>query len=279
MTLLALLPASAGADEWCSPLQVSIVSGVRLVAEYRTVCGLSLNLPAGGQYKVRGLDVGILSGASQVVGAQVSLIASVTTPSDSFAAGVRGVQIAGGLNWTFGSDFKGAQIAGLANLGHGTGLQAALLMNWGEGDLLQVAAVNDHEGDGRLVQVGAVNSAGAVHGVQVGVYNSGHVLRGAQVGIVNRSLDPRPQVDPRISALAGGSAGDEPSAGIQIGVVNTVRALRGTQVGIVNRAGSVRGIQVGIVNSADELHGVQIGLANFIGEGGLPFMPVMNWNL
>jgi len=63
-----------------------------LVSKNTEICGLSLNLPAGGNKTVTGMDIGFMSTAGRVKGIQANLLFNFTGLSDSYATGV---QIAG----------------------------------------------------------------------------------------------------------------------------------------------------------------------------------------
>jgi len=259
----------------CQPLQISFVSGTSLVPQYESICGLSLNLPAGGNYRVTGLDLGIISGTSRMNGIQANLLLNITPFSDSFEGGMRGIQIAGLTNILFGTQMTGIQIAGLVNAGSGTGLQLASLVNVGGGTQVQVALFNVSSKGTSGVQLGAVNLADAMTGAQCcGIYNSAEALSGIQIGLVNRTTNPYAGFSEPVRSMIG--ARNEPSTGLQLGMINLADAVTGVQCGLVNRAVAARGLQIGLFNIATDLYGVQIGALNIIEHSSVPFMPIVN---
>lgn len=156
-------PPAAGV----SPFALGIVPGVSLPPEDWSVVGLRINLFAGRQRDLWGIDSGVLGNIldGDLTGIQGAGLwnciggASAAVQAAGIAnlceRGFTGVQVAGIYNWT-GEEFTGIQ-AGLVNRAGGlTGLQAGLYN------------AADH---GVGLQLGLVNTARALAGVQIGLVN------------------------------------------------------------------------------------------------------------
>ncbi len=154
-------------DAGVTPFALGIVPSVSLPPEDWSIVGLRINLFAGRQRNLWGIDAGglgnILEGS--LTGIQgAGLWNSVGEASAAVqSAGIAnlcerdftGVQVAGIYNWT-GEEFTGLQ-AGLLNRAGGlTGVQAGLYN------------AADH---GVGLQIGLVNTARALAGVQIGLAN------------------------------------------------------------------------------------------------------------
>ena len=274
-SLLLIIAGYASAFA-CSPLQISVTSDISLVSKSTDICGLSLNLPAGGNSAVTGLDIGFMSGTQRVNGMQANLLVNITSISDSTSeTGVRGIQVAGLANILMGTGVKGIQVAGLFNSGGGSGVQVAGLYNAGMNDEVQIALFNAHDKEGYVLQLGIMNFSDTVKGIQCcGIFNTADSISGVQIGLVNRTTSPLKDYDPKIRAMARDPGSS--MTGMQLGMVNLADSMTGVQFGMVNRSIAVRGLQVGIVNIANQLHGIQIGVLNINKRGPMPFLPVIN---
>lgn len=274
-SILVCISAGYSSALACSPLQISIAGDVALVSNDTEICGLSLNLPAGGNKTVNGIDLGFMSGAEQMKGIQANLLFNFTGLSDSYPTYVRGIQIAGLANLFMGADAEGVQIAGLVNTGGTGGMQVAGLVNAGMYNEVQVALVNHVEKGGYVGQFGLMNYADSVQGLQCfGMYNKAENVSGMQIGIVNRTADPLKGVDRKMRMMVG--AHDSIMTGMQLGAVNLADSLTGVQAGLVNRSVKAKGLQLGLVNITDQLQGLQIGVLNIITTSAVPFLPIAN---
>ena len=273
--ILAFVAFGFSNADACSPLQISVAGDMALVSSYNEICGLSLNLPAGGNRAVTGIDIGFMSAAGRVKGIQANLLLNFTGLSDSYATGVSGIQIAGLANMFMGASAQGVQIAGLFNSGGAGGVQVAGFANSGMYNEVQISLINTVEKGAYVVQLGLLNTADDMTGLQCfGVYNRADRVSGMQIGLVNRTADPLQGVDPKIRMMAGARGSN--MNGIQLGAVNLADSMTGAQLGLVNQSRSVQGVQIGLVNIADQLQGIQIGALNIVTSGPVPFLPIAN---
>ncbi len=135
-----------------------------------------------------------------------SIVTPLQVPSSGFDVG--GLRI----NAIYGAcqNFDGFDISTVGHaLGHGNGLQVALLANIVDGDGLglQVAPVNYVSGSYDGLQVGAVNYGAAkpqstAQALQIGVFNGSDFIKGCQIGVINIANE---------------------MIGLQIGVVNVIQ--------------------------------------------------------
>jgi hypothetical protein len=157
----------------CSPLQTSFTRSYQLVPSHKDVCGLRLNLPAGDNHTITGLDLGFLGSAIESKGIQLNLIGNFTHFSASGDGGCKGIQIGGLGNLHMGAGMQGIQIAGLFNGGD-------------ELRGIQIAGLFNGEGEVRGIQIaGLFNLATSVRGIQIGLINVTQELTGLQIGLVN----------------------------------------------------------------------------------------------
>ncbi len=159
----------------CSPLQISFTKSYQLVSAHKDVCGLRLNLPAGDNRNIYGLDLGFLGSAIESMGIALNLIGNFRSFSDSQdSSGTKGIQFGGLGNIQFAADMQGIQLAGLINL------------NLGDTDGIQIAGLFNDGGEVRGIQLaGLFNHASAVRGIQIGLVNVTKELTGLQIGLVN----------------------------------------------------------------------------------------------
>lgn len=156
-----------------------------------------------------------------------------------------GLQLAGGVNTTFGP-VRGAQLA-TVNFAWGSlhGLQGSVLN----------VATGDAEG---AAQLGVVNVLGGrMRGVQLGVVNvAGGGVQGAQLGVANVAVGPTPAQ----LGVANIAVGDNK---LQAGVLNVVaKGDSRTQLGVLNVTSGSVPAQLGVVNVAGLDTRVQIGALN-----------------
>lgn len=154
-------------EEGVTPFAFGIVPGVSLPPENWSVVGLRINLFAGRQRNLWGIDAGglgnILDGS--LTGIQGAGLWNQVgeAPAALQSAGIAnlcerdfcGIQTAGIYNWT-GEEFMGLQVGLLNRVGGLTGLQVGLYNG------------ADH---GCGLQIGLINVARALEGVQIGLAN------------------------------------------------------------------------------------------------------------
>ena len=159
----------------CSPLQISFTGSYQLVPAHKDVCGLRLNLPAGDNRNITGIDFGFLGSAVESKGIVLNLIGNFRSFSDSQdGSGTKDIQIGGLGNIQFVADMKGIQLAGLMNL------------NSGDTDGIQLAGLYNGGGQVRGIQMsGLFNVDKSVRGIQIGLINITQELSGIQIGLVN----------------------------------------------------------------------------------------------
>ncbi len=100
----------------CSPLQISFTKSYQLVSAHKDVCGLRLNLPAGDNRNIYGLDLGFLGSAIESKGIQLNLIGNFTYFSASRDGGSKGIQIGGLGNLHMDAGMQGTHPANAARL-------------------------------------------------------------------------------------------------------------------------------------------------------------------
>ena len=216
----------------CSVL-ASLVVASSAAAEPSNLLQLSLYDPiqmVSADSSVMGFRLTVINGANKdVTGLDIPLLVGHTSGSQV------GLQI-GGLLSVIKGDLLGAQIINSGSVeGEMRGLQLGAQL---------------HAGSGVGLQLGLMNSVTKFRGVQIGaMLTQVEDLKGLQIGFIN-SLQPDVQLH----------EGD--GAGVQAGVINSVKKFRGVQIGA-------------IVNMADELKGLQIGLININKNGFLPIFPLV----
>ena len=189
--LFFLLCLSTGGPAIARLCKYLFISSYQLVSADKDVCGLRLNLPAGDNRTITGLDLGFLGSAIESKGIVLNLIGNFRSFSDSQdSSGTKGIQIGGLGNIQFVADMKGIQLAGLCNLNFGDihGIQIAGLLNFGEEEVrgIQVAGLFNGGEEVRGIQIaGLFNIATAVRGIQIGLINVTKELTGLQIGLVN----------------------------------------------------------------------------------------------
>ena len=183
-----VVPQCGWADD-CSPLQISLTKSHQLVPDHKDVCGLRLNLPAGDNRNIYGLDLGFFGDAIESRGIMLNLIGNMRTFSDyQDISGTKGIEIGGLLNFHYIAEMQGIQFAGLINinLGDMDGLQIAGLFNLGGMRGIQIAGLYNGTNSVRGIQVaGLFNRAESVRGIQIGLINFTYKLSGLQIGLVN----------------------------------------------------------------------------------------------
>lgn len=150
-----------------APLQISLVPEAQLVSENEAVRGLRLSLLHGKNTDVDGLDIGVLTEATQ---------------------NVRAFQIAG-LRNDVGNELTGVQIGGLynhANRFNGMSV-AGLFNNYDEeaNGLLMVAGICNYGTTVNGLQISLINWTTYSSGLQIGLVNRGRNIRGLQIGAIN----------------------------------------------------------------------------------------------
>ncbi len=171
-----------------------------------------------------------------------------------YAAGVRGVEVGGGMNYVRDSVI-GLQLGGIVNSAGGRvlGAQIAGVINTARGGLEGVQSAG-------LINI----SRGASAGWQsAGLINIAHTRSAPGLEKPDQAVDPLVQF---------------------AGLLNSApRGLRGAQVaGLLNVAGRVKGVQIaGLLNIADTVAGVSLAPLNFVRRGyhALELSTESNWPL
>ena len=208
-----------------TPLSVTLLPGMELVASDPYEVTFSLGLIAGEAYRVRG--------------GQVSGLVSIANED------LTGVQFSG-IGNSVGGNLRGLQHSGIFNVVNGNvfGVQNAGIFNQidGRGGLIQNAGVfNIAAGGFDGVQTAGVFNIteGTINGAQIaGVYNTASATNGAQVSLVN----------------IGGDVN-----GAQIGLVNIGKRVVGTQIGLVNISEEMYGVPIGLATFVEKgIHNASI---------------------
>jgi hypothetical protein len=206
-------------------LQMSLVPtvGTNTLSKGRTTNSFSLNIVAGYNYAINGLEIGSAANFIQQDLRGVQMAGAINVTGEN----VNGVQIAGGINKAMGK-VSGTQISGGTNLANTqlNGMQIAGGFNLAgnssytesNGFNGQIAGgVNINRLERTNLQIsGGVNKANSVKGTQVSsLYNEAEEIDGLQ-----------------LTAL-----------------LNKTRKLNGLQLGIVNYADTIEnGLQFGLIN-------------------------------
>ena len=146
-----------------------------------------------------------------------------------------------------------------------------------------------------LVQIALFNPAQivkenrAVTGLRLDLlYGRNAKMTGLDLGLVNHTTgDQGGFTYGGVSYVQGAFTGwqdnliniaDKRFLGLQSGVFNQSQDGHGVQFGWVNVTNRMSGVQIGLVNYTRVMDkGLQVGVANIITEGGIPFLPVVNW--
>lgn len=237
-----------------TPFQLSISpEDARLFDETYDVRGLRINLWAGVNRNLAGLDLGAMNACrGSMTGLQMGALSSWVSEN------VNGVQLAG-MVVVCEKIMRGTEISGVMALcGKGAvGLQAAGVFARVEEEFsgLQFSGlVSSARSDMAGVQIGTLlaSSEGRVSGLQLGTVSLAEVMNGLQA-----------------SLLLSAAGGDQ--RGCQLSMVANINGeTRETSTSVM------RGIQIGLINYAEHLGGVQIGLVNVSRDGGLRLCPFIN---
>ncbi|MGX5816969.1 LA_2272 family surface repeat-containing protein [Chitinophaga lutea] len=233
-----------------------------------------------------------------------------------YAAGLNGVEVAGGFNINKG-DVRYAQAAGIFNIvgGHMQGAQVAggvnRIMKSAKGaQAAGIANVTDSSMQGAQAAGGVNRIRGHVSGVQVaGIANTTHGFKGAQAagginhvdgaaegvqvsGVGNYSRDSLngAQIAGGLNISAGRVNGWQVAGignwghdvhGLQLagGGNFAIGSSKGLQLGLFNVTGHLRGLQFGLINFADSSDGASIGLINIVRHNGYYSVAVSNTEL
>lgn len=120
------------------------------------------------------------------------------------------------------------------------------------------------------------------------IYGKNANMTGLELGLVNYTTgDQSGLTYGAVSYVEGAFTGwqnnivciaDKRFLGLQSGAFNQSKDGHGVQFGFVNVTDRMSGLQLGIVNYAKVMDkGLQIGVGNIITEGGIPFLPIVNW--
>jgi len=120
------------------------------------------------------------------------------------------------------------------------------------------------------------------------IYGKNARMTGLEIGLVNHTTGEQTGYTyGLVSYVEGPFTGwqnnvvciaDERFLGLQSGAVNMSKDGHGVQFGFVNVTDRMSGLQLGVVNYTKVMDkGLQIGLGNIITEGGIPFLPIVNW--
>lgn len=249
---------------------------------------LSLNLTAGINGGVRGLEAGLIANINngKVLGLQAAGIANVTQGT------VGGVQVAGIAN-VGEKTVTALQVAGIANVSNGntSGIILSGITNVSNGDMNGILVggfANVANGSVRGIATSVFANVGGDMG---GILLSGFAnvsngdMRGITVsGISNVSNDGmRGIVASGISNVANGdldgialsgiaNVANGVGRGVQVsGIANVTSGnLYGIQLsGLANVVGDeLRGIQIGLINVAKRSKGLQLGAINVVEKNG-----------
>jgi hypothetical protein len=160
---------AADSSGW-TPFALGLFYPVQVPDESYDVIGMRLNLIAGKNATVSGLDIGLVN------------LSSVAENS---------IQVGAFWNEVDG-DMRGLQFSGLFNVvdGAALGLQAAFILNQsgkGTGDVMggfQIGLINV-AGDATGMQIGGLNVSQNIVGMQIGVINWANEMTGVQIGVIN----------------------------------------------------------------------------------------------
>ena len=152
-------------NDW-TPVQLSFMPGAKNWPSKNNVDGMKIGLPissmdGGLNQKVNGVELGFVSMAKNVSGAQLSFM-NIDTEN---CAGLQ-MSLA-----SVATNFKGAQIGAYNELNKSSGTQFGGINVGAENKGGAMGAINYHERNCSGVQFGAINSAQNYSGIQVGAFN------------------------------------------------------------------------------------------------------------
>jgi hypothetical protein len=153
LALLLVLASTSEHRPW-SPVQLALSPSAQVVSEEDDVFGLRLDLGAGANRVVAGVDLGAVNVAHELDGVQVAVLINL----DDDCRGVRAAPV------NLATHFSGLEL-GVVNL---------------EFSIFSHSSLSG-------VQFGVVNATDAMSGLQVGVYNEAQDVVGLQLGLVNRT--------------------------------------------------------------------------------------------
>jgi hypothetical protein len=170
-----------------------------------------------------------------ISGVQTALFVSVAERD------LRGVGLSLGFNFADG-EVTGVQLVGGANFAHGVrGAQLAIGLNVAD----RLAGVQVGSGNlvelGRGAQIGLINKATFWDGLQLGIVNRAGEAHGVQLGLVNGS-------DQTTGLQLAALNISEETGGVAVGLVNVARAAGGLSVGLVNISARHRGESLALLN-------------------------------
>lgn len=188
---------------------------------------------------------------------------------------MKGAQATGGMNRIMKSA-KGAQAAGLGNIVDSslTGAQAAGGINKAGGNSMgaQVAGLSNVVGGGftGIQATGGLNTVrGDVNGAQIaGLSNfNSGLFSGAQI-TGGLNHTTGPVTGIQISGIYNSAGGD--FRGLQLsGLANRANSTHhGMQFGLFNYSRNLKGFQFGLINIADSSTGTSIGIVNIVRKNG-----------
>ena len=200
-------------DYGWSPVGIGFFCPLQLPGYESDIYGLRLNLIYGNNQRVYGIDLGV-SGHSR--GPVYGLEAQLFNWNEDI---VEALQIGAIANVTM-YDVNAFQIAGFANVGHGSmcGLAIAGGINWTDTmGGMQIAGLANRNNDNS----GGFQIAGIVNTTR-------NTWTGASLGFLNYA---------------------DNLVGLQLGVINFVQQFgTGVQIGLFNAAQQFSGIQIGVLN-------------------------------
>lgn len=156
VVLIVMMMVSAVKAFDTTALQIGLwAPNVQLVPDEISVSGLKLNLPYGGNGKVVGLDLGLVS-----------------------------------INNELSNDFTGQVSALQVNLWNGTdgefsGLQVGLVNQSGDSNGIILGLFNLTDDISRGLEIGLVNTSLEFRGLEIGLVNYTQFLTGLQIGLIN----------------------------------------------------------------------------------------------
>lgn len=156
IVLVAMMMISAVKAFDTTALQIGLwAPNIQLVPDDISVSGIKLNLPYGGNGKVVGLDLGLVS-----------------------------------INNELSNDFTGKVSALQINLWNATdgefsGFQVGLLNQAGDTNGIMIGLLNLTDDISRGLEIGLINTSLEFRGLEIGLVNYTQFLTGLQIGLVN----------------------------------------------------------------------------------------------
>ena len=129
----------------------------------------------------------------------------------------------------------------------------------------------------------------AITGLRIDlIYGKNAGMTGLEIGLVNHTTGDQSGFTYGVVSMVEGEftgwqnnvvcIADKRFLGLQSGAVNMSKDGHGVQFGFVNVTDRMSGLQLGFVNYTKVMDkGLQIGIGNIITEGGIPFLPIVNW--